>query len=160
MTWRIPEAREHTFSTGRSALLDTSLPMLWLADRARDRGDDAAVGAFTMFISGEVTDDNFADLIALMHRDIVEHAWNKPRVVSDEAMLPVPVPTGDDGEPLVVPMRALADQEIVETVGLVLEGVAQAARFPGNGAGGGGGADSPGMGSASKRPPRAKARKS
>lgn len=156
VSWRAPEAREHEFSTGRRAVIDTSLPMLWLADQARMRGDDAAVGAFTMFISGDVSGDNFADLIALMHRDIVEHAWRRPRVVLDEGLLPDPVPVDADGVPEVVAIRWLADAEIVETVGLVLEGVADAARFRGDGPRGGGGADSAGVGRAAKRPARAK----
>lgn len=158
--WRVPVARDHEFSTGRRALLDTSLPMLWLADQARSRGDEAAASAFTMFISGDVTDENFADLLALMHRDIVEHAWKRPRVVLDEDLLPDPVPVDEDGAPEVVAIRWLADAEIVETVGLVLEGVAQAARFPDDGAGGGGGKDSPGVGRPAKRPARAKGGKS
>lgn len=158
--WRAPEAREHEFSTGRRALLDTSLPMLWLADQARQRGDEAASSAFTMFISGMVNDENFADLLALMHRDIVEHAWRHPRVVLHDELVPDPVPVDADGVPEVVSIRWLADAEIVETVSLVLEGVAQAASFRGDGTRGGGGTDSAAVAGAAKRPARAKARKS
>lgn len=154
--WAEPQTRRHTFSTGRTAELDVSLPLMWLADQARGRGDVEAASAFGMFVSAGATEENFADLLVLMQREIIEHAFRRPRVVYDPADLPSPVPT-EDGEPLWVSVRALSDAEIVETVGLVMEEIQKAATFPGDGDRPAGRGDSAGVGKKPKPRSRAKA---
>lgn len=153
-TWGSPTVT-HTFTTGRSAELKPSVPLMWLADQARTRGDDESAGAFARFLAGDVTDENFADLLAVMQRDIIEHAFRRPRVTYD--MLPNPMPLDDEGNPAWVHASDLMDAEIVETISLVLEEVGKAGRFRGEPAGTAGSSDSSGVGAKPKRRARARA---
>lgn len=147
----------HTFTTGRSAELKVSVPLMWLADQARNRGDDESAGAFARFLNGDVTEQNFAELLAVMQRDIIEHAFRRPRVTYDE--LPNPMPLDDGGNPAWVHASDLMDAEIVETIALVLEEVGKAGRFRGEPDGTAGRGDSAGVGAKPKRRARAAAGK-
>lgn len=171
---------EHTFSTGRTAIIRRAVPLQWLVLRSLEDGDAGlASGLSEFFTTGTIATPEGAEgatedeqriasaermaklqIAGRVERAVLEAMFIRPRVYWD----PEDIPPGDwsaaEGE---IPMHAvvadLADSELTEVLELALKGVADAARFREEPDGADGGADGAGVGKKPKQRARAGAGK-
>lgn len=118
--------REHTFSTGRQAVLRQSLPVTVVIDRALERGITDIVSSLGQVAEGTLADPEKGWAIACL---LTQAMFVEPRLY-----LPGEVPEEDW-----VPIEALEDEERTETLEIALAEVAGTARFRGDGGGDGDG---------------------
>jgi len=129
--WSRPLTREHTFSTGRTALLRVSLPMSELLRTGV--WDNELAAAFDQAISGSLSEDD-VELAVRLNDSIVVGMFVEPRIVLD----------GADADAGTFPIGALEESEINETISAAFGGPASDASFRGVASDGGddaGGAD-------------------
>jgi hypothetical protein len=158
--WELP-SHEHTFSSGRTARLRTTLSIREVSRRAVEMGENDVADAIVLMANGELKDP----LQAMRIEDaIVRSMFVHPRIGSPDdpdstltlrAALSEIVSEGDIDEAhaqaqaaldaQAVPLTALSDDEIAETLTEALRGVSEAQRFRDERDGQAGGGDSPGV---------------
>ena len=152
MTGWEPNRQDVTLPSGARCVLRRHVSLRWIAAKAAERGDGDTMGGVMALASGVDVDD--AATLQL-ERDLVEAAFIRPRLVWDPELVPADVPVDEDGVPEVVCAIDIPDADITHVLTLVMQGVADAATFPGDADGGDGGGDGPGVGGKAKRPARA-----
>lgn len=147
--WGIPQ-REHTFASGRVAILREQLPLHVLVRTATADDDLDLLESLRRLESGDLTDPGAA---IRLQDAIVSAMFIRPRVVLQGAE---DLADGED----TVTIDAIRDEELDEVVAMAMEGVADAARFRGDAGGSGGRKDGASVAKGAKRGARTPARKS
>lgn len=138
-----PRTRQHTFSTGRTAELRESLPVLELVRSGVFTPE--LVTAFEQSKGGKLADAALAvDLVDA----VVCGMFVSPRVVRTVDEADAAIANGDDD---VVPIMALEDDELTETVDAAFEAARTGATFRSNRGGARTGEDGEGVGAGAER---------
>lgn len=124
---------EHTFSSGRTAVVKKSISYMWVASKMA-REDEGLASAFTEWMSTGVVPKGGGEMVVAvqMQNVLVQQLWVQPRVLINGFDVP------DDDESYGSDwcwIEDLSDEELAETIELASVGVRQATGFRGDGSG-------------------------
>lgn len=143
MGW-LPEAREHTFKSGRTAQI-TDAPNVYALFT-----NEEILPYLSEFQAGELSDPTVGMKIA---EEVARAMMVRPRILGRDEPMP---PGQDPDDPEVIPYMALLSSEVDELLDLWTASIESAARFRGESGGDGDGAGGEDVGGDAK--PRARSK--